>query len=238
MARIFITGSNDGLGYLAAERLISEGHQVYLHARNQDKADATKQKLPGAAGAFVADLADLEQCKQLAKQVNELGKLDAIIHNAGVYSAPTEQIWAINVLAPYALTQWIELPSRLIYLSSSMHRGGGPLRKAKDATQISYSDSKFLLTSLTQAWARLHKDCIFTSVDPGWVPTKMGGKNAPDDLQKGFETQVWLATSDEPEALVSGGYYFHKKRQKPHPGVYNREDQERLISICKAMSGV
>ncbi|TNE81850.1 MAG: SDR family NAD(P)-dependent oxidoreductase [Bacteroidetes bacterium] len=238
MARIFITGSNDGLGFLAAERLISDGHQVYLHARNQEKADKALQQLPEAAGAFVADLADLNQVKQLASEVNNLGKLDAIIHNAGVYTTSSEQIWAVNVLAPYALTQLIQRPARIIYLSSGMHRGGGPIQSVADATRISYSDSKFLITSLLQAWARLHQDCIFSAVDPGWVPTKMGGKNAPDDLQKGFETQVWLAASNDPEAVVSGGYYFHRKRQEPHPGVYTTEDQERLMEICSEMSGL
>jgi hypothetical protein len=37
-------------------------------------------------------------------------------------------------------------------------------------------------------------------MDPGWVPTRMGEYGAPDDLQKGYETQVWLAVSEDGKA--------------------------------------
>ena len=42
------------------------------------------------------------------------------------------------------------------------------------------------------------------AVDPGWVPTRMGGPAATDDLEQGHSTQVWLAVSDQPEANVTG----------------------------------
>jgi NAD(P)-dependent dehydrogenase (short-subunit alcohol dehydrogenase family) len=37
MAKIFITGSADGLGHMAAKLLVNQGHQVVLHARNAER---------------------------------------------------------------------------------------------------------------------------------------------------------------------------------------------------------
>ena len=64
---------------------------------------------------------------------------------------------------------------------------------------------------LAKAVARRWTNVYSNAVDPGWVPTKMGGKGAPDDLQKGYETQVWLSTSNDAEARVSGNYFHHQK---------------------------
>jgi hypothetical protein len=67
------------------------------------------------------------------------------------------------------------------------------------------------------------------AVDPGWVPTRMGGPGAPDDLRLGHLTQEWLATSDDPEARTSGGYWYHQRRAEPARGVHDEQFQEQLI---------
>jgi NAD(P)-dependent dehydrogenase (short-subunit alcohol dehydrogenase family) len=41
MARVFITGSADGLGRAAAQTLLEQGHEVVVHARNRDRLTAT-----------------------------------------------------------------------------------------------------------------------------------------------------------------------------------------------------
>jgi len=38
MARVFITGSTDGLGRAAAQALLDDGHEVVLHARSAERA--------------------------------------------------------------------------------------------------------------------------------------------------------------------------------------------------------
>tara|TARA_Y100000593_G_scaffold73864_1_gene135777 strand:- start:138 stop:509 length:372 start_codon:yes stop_codon:yes gene_type:complete len=123
MAKIFITGSSDGLGKLAAEKLIQSGHNVFLHARNTEKKEVLAGKITEAADILVGDLAKMEEVKSLADQVNVHGKMDSIIHNAGVYSADSATLFQVNVLAPYSLTALMELPKRLIYLSSGMQFG-------------------------------------------------------------------------------------------------------------------
>lgn len=238
MARIFITGSADGLGFLAAKSLYAEGHNVYLHARNKQRTNQLRQKFPEADQVFIADLSDLTEVTHLADQVNELGKLDAIIHNAGIYQASGEPLFTVNVLAPYLLTAKITMPDRLIYLSSGMHKGGRSLRDESDIFSINYSDSKLHLTTLTKGVARLFPNVFSNAVDPGWVPTKMGGKSATDDLDKGYETQAWLAVTSEPEAMVSGSYFYHKQQQTAHPDTSNIEIQHRLLEICEKQTGV
>jgi NAD(P)-dependent dehydrogenase (short-subunit alcohol dehydrogenase family) len=231
MARVFITGSADGLGRAAAQTLLEQGHEVVVHARNRDRLTAVRDLLDRGAAAVVGDLSDPEETRGLARDVNRLGQLDAVIHNAGVYTGP--HVLPVNVVAPYLLTALIDRPQRLIYLSSGMHRGGRAGLTGMDwsghRTTGSYSDSKLFVTTLAAAVARLCTDVFSNAVDPGWVPTKMGGQGAPDDLRLGHLTQVWLATSEDPEARTSGGYWYHQRRTEPHPAVRDRRFQDQLL---------
>jgi NAD(P)-dependent dehydrogenase (short-subunit alcohol dehydrogenase family) len=240
MARVFITGSADGLGQMSAKLLIEQGHQVVLHARNADRAKDALVKTPEAEQVLVGDLSNLEETKKLADQVNQLARFDAIIHNAGVYQTSAKQIVAVNTLAPYVLTCLIQKPKRLIYLSSGMHlHGSSNLESLKtNVDRISYSDSKLHVMMLALIVARRWTDVYSNAVDPGWVPTKMGGRNAPDDLQKGFETQSWLAVSDDERAKVSGRYFFHKREKACNPIANDKAQQENLVVLLGEMSGV
>src|SRR6186713_2192701 len=192
MARIFITGSTDGLGQLAAKALIDLGHKVVIHARSIEREKQAMIKTPGAEDVLIGDLSGIEETKALASQANGLGKFDAVIHNAGVYQASAKETFAVNTLAPYILTCLIQRPKRLIYLSSGMHLQGHSKLDFfnTDISRITYSDSKLHVLMLCMAVARKWKDVYANTIDPGWVPTKMGGRGAPDDLQKGYKTQV------------------------------------------------
>jgi NAD(P)-dependent dehydrogenase (short-subunit alcohol dehydrogenase family) len=231
MARVFITGSADGLGRAAAQTLRDDGHEVVVHVRNGDRLAAVRDLVERGAVAVVGDLSDLEETRGVADQVNRLGPMHAVIHNAGVISGP--HVLPVNVVAPYVLTALIQRPQRLVYLSSGMHRGGRANLASMDwaghRTTGSYSDSKLFVTTLAAAVARMWPDVFSNAVDPGWVPTKMGGRGAPDDLQLGHRTQEWLATSDDPEARTSGGYWYHQSRAEPAPSVHDRHFQDQLV---------
>ncbi len=239
MAKIFITGSTDGIGFLAAEKLLKEGHEVVLHARNAERAEHVLGKLPTAKTVLVADLSSLEETKRLATEVNALGRFDTVIHNAGVYRVPKREIFAINTLAPYILTCLIERPKRIIYIGSGMHlQGDATLKNLSIDTGASYSDSKLHVLMLSMAAARKWPEVYINTVDPGWVPTKMGGSTAPDDLQKGAETQAWLAVSDDADAKVSGRYFFQQKEAHYCSKAADVSLQERLLALCEEISGV
>lgn len=240
MATILITGSADGLGQLAAKALVDQGHQVVLHARSVERGRHAKQNAPGAGRVLVGDLSAIDEIKQVAEAANAWGRFDAVIHNAGVYRASERDLFIVNILAPYLLTCLMQRPKRLIYLSSGMHlQGRSNLEQiARDQSRVSYSDSKLYVTMLCMAAARKWPDVYANAVDPGWVPTRMGGPNAPDDLQKGYETQVWLAVSNDSAAKVSGRYFHHRQERPYNPQAADVVLQERLLSICGEMTGV
>ena len=240
MARIFITGSADGLGHLAANALISQGHKVVLHARNATRGTEALAKVPGAETVVTADLTSINETTQLAEKVNALGRFDAIIHNAGVYRVPSKHLFAVNTLAPYILTCRVQKPKRIIYLSSDMHAGGrSKLDKFNaDISDINYSDTKLHVLMLCKAVARKWTDVYANALNPGWVPTKMGGSRAPGDLRKGYETQVWLATSNDEKAKVSGHFFYHQKQIHSNPKADDVQLQERFLTLCKEVTGI
>src|SRR6201997_5249943 len=86
MAIVFITGSTDGLGRAAAQSLLDDGHQVVLHARSTGRAAAIAELASRSAGIVVGDLRNAAEVRSIADQVNAMGRMDAIIHNAGVYA--------------------------------------------------------------------------------------------------------------------------------------------------------
>jgi NAD(P)-dependent dehydrogenase (short-subunit alcohol dehydrogenase family) len=239
MARIFISGSADGLGHAAAVSLLDAGHDVVVHVRGTERLPAVEDLTARGAPVVLGDLADVDQVREVADQVNRLGRMDAVIHNAGILGGP--HVMTVNVVAPYVLTALITRPERLVYLSSGMHRGGRPSLEGIDwsgrRATGSYSDSKLFVTTLAAAVARRWPDVFSNSVDPGWVPTRMGGRGAPDDLVLGHRTQEWLATSDDPQALTSGGYWFHRERRQPHRAVHDEKFQEHLLQTLAAETG-
>ena len=216
------------------------GHRVVLHARNESRAHDALKKVPGAESVITGDLGRVDETKQLASKVNSSGSFDAVIHNAGVYQTSPQEILAVNTLAPYILTCLIQLPQRLIYLSSGMHKGGSPKLDSftNGANGITYSDSKLHVLMLCKAAARRWPTVLANAVDPGWVPTKMGGDGATDDLRKGYQTQVWLATTDDSHAQVSGRYFYHKKESGYNPEADDVHLQERFLTMCNEITGV
>jgi NAD(P)-dependent dehydrogenase (short-subunit alcohol dehydrogenase family) len=252
MAKIFITGSADGLGQLAAKALILQGHQVVLHARNAERAKQALEKVPGAEDVLIADLSSIEETKALASKANASGIFDAVIHNAGVYQVSRNSVstdglplvFAVNSLAPYILTCLIQKPQRLIYLSSGMHLQGNPeldnlpVAAHKRNSHITYSDTKLHDVILSMAVARKWTGVYANALDPGWVPTKMGGAGAPGNLEKGYQTQVWLAVSNDPEARVSGHYFHHKKQARYLQAAKDIAVQEKFLALCKQITGV
>lgn len=236
MPRILVTGAAVGLGLGAATELVEHGHEVLVHARSLARADEVRLLDEPSARLITGDLATLDGVHEVADQVAAAGPVDAIIHNAGVLEGAP--ILPVNVVAPYLLTALVPAP-RLVFLSSSMHRGGTATLDGLDwsgtTRTASYSDSKLLVTVLAAAVARVRPGVFSNAVDPGWVPTRMGGPNAPDDLELGHRTQVALA---EGRAADTSGYWHHQRREEPHRAVRDEVFQDELLIALAEHTGV
>ncbi|MFD5319961.1 SDR family NAD(P)-dependent oxidoreductase [Streptomyces sp. NPDC127098] len=231
MALVLVTGASTGLGRGTAEALAADGHDVVVHARNPARiTDTARWK-----GAVFGDLADPDETRGVARQAAGFGRFDAVIHNAGVLGSP--DVVAVNVLAPYLLTALMEKPGRLVYLSSSMHRTGSTDLRRLTAGTASYDDTKLWVTALALACAARWDGTSSHAVDPGWVPTRMGGAGAPDDLVAGHRTQAWLATHHD-VTPPTGGYWHHQRTQTPHPAALDEDFQARLVRTLETHTGV
>jgi NAD(P)-dependent dehydrogenase (short-subunit alcohol dehydrogenase family) len=253
MASIFVTGSADGIGLETARRLAGAGHRVVVHARDAGRGRDVMAAVPAAVGVVAGDVSSLAGARTVAKDAAERGPYDAVIHNVGVGGGVPgrrvtedglEHIFAVNVLAPYLLTALMPPPPRLVYLTSGLESGGRPAledlqyeRRGWDGMQA-YSDSKLYDVMLAFAVARRWPQVRSNTVDPGWIKTRMGGPNATDELPEGAETQIWLATSDEPAATVTGRYLKRRRELRANPAAYDVALQEELLAACTGLTGV
>lgn len=253
MARVLVTGSADGIGQVTARQLVERGHHVTLHARSDERAEVARSGVPGAEAAVVGDLATIAAVRSVAEQADALGRYDAVVHNAGVgyqwrrrrvTADGLSEVFAVNVLAPYLLTALMRRPDRIVVVTSGMHLGVRPdlddlqwERRRWDGWGP-YSESKLWDVVLAFALARRWPQVRANAVNPGWVPTRMGGRGAPDDLELGADTQAWLAAGDGEAADVTGAYLFHRQPEEPEPVTRDPATQDALLAACAGLSDV
>jgi NAD(P)-dependent dehydrogenase (short-subunit alcohol dehydrogenase family) len=220
MARVFITGSTDGLGRAAAQSLLDDGHEVVLHARSTERASTLADLASQAAGVVIGDLRSAAEIRRVAEQVNAIGRMNAVIHNAGIYRAPRRGstpeghagILAVNTLAPFMLTALIERPERLVYLSSGLHRGGEGSLRDLDWTERPWNAAR------AYAESKLHVVALA--------------------IHTGQRTQSWLAVSTEPAAMVTGRYWHHMKPELPADEAMNVAFRDKMVARLQELTGV
>ncbi|KAL4728691.1 Short-chain dehydrogenase chry4 [Fusarium chlamydosporum] len=254
MVRILITGSTDGFGFEAARQLIERKHEVYLHARSEQRAEEVKEKCPGAAGVLIADLTTVSETRKLAEEANAIGTFDAVILNAGLLYGPFRKSDLgvpasvfVNLVAPYMLAALLKQPKRLIFIASVLHHEADTSLKdifwlERGEQQFkdfqAYCDSKFHIVLLVNAIARRFSNSSVIAVHPGYVPTKLAGKDAPGKMEDGIETYVMLAEGDYDTTLT--GAYFDPKRERaqPHALTANQDMQEAVVRACEDLTGL
>ncbi|GGM30330.1 SDR family NAD(P)-dependent oxidoreductase [Dactylosporangium sucinum] len=240
MSLVLVTGSSDGIGAEIAAELTRRGHHVVRHGRHR----------PDLHGEFVVgDFASLASTRAMALSLPEL---DVVIHNAGwaprgdrrpVTADGIEETFQVNVVAPYLLTALAPPSARLVFVSSDA------IARAKldvDDLQLSqswtagaaYANAKLALTALAFAVARRRPDLRCNAVHPGWIRTKMSDYSAPFGVARGAETPVWLATSFQPAAVVTGAFFHDRREVRLNPQADDRSVQSAVLAHCAALTGV
>ena len=144
----------------------------------------------------------------------------------------------------YILTALIERAQRLVYLSSCMHQHADAnlddillwKRRRWNGSQA-YAKTKLHDVMLAFAIARCWPDTRSNSLKLGWVPTKMGGPGAPDDLDQGPVTQAWLAVSDDKAAKVTSRHLYHQQERSVPSEVHEAAVQDALLDYCAELTG-
>jgi NAD(P)-dependent dehydrogenase (short-subunit alcohol dehydrogenase family) len=216
--RIFITGSSDGIGLETARQLATAGHQVVLHARDTARAGDAVRALPTAAAVVTGDLASLEGTRALAAAATAEGPFDSIVHNAGVGGGVPaasltedgiERIFQVNTVAPYLLTALMPAPGRLVYLTSGLESAG----------RVDFDDLQY--------------------VSRPWDGMQAYSDSKLYDVVLAFAVaRLWLAASEDPDALASGRYLKRGKELEPNPAARRIDVQDRLLAELAALTGV
>src|SRR4051812_47267804 len=173
MARVFITGSTDGLGRAAALSLIAKGHEVVLHARSAERAAAVADIAEDALGVAIGDLQSTAETKSIAEQINAIGRMDAVIHNAGIYRdrdrGPSPEgharILAINALGRSAARHRLD--------RSELGPGAGICGKQALRCRFCFRPGAALAGSPDQcrrSWVGAHKDGRCARSGNAWLP--------------------------------------------------------------------
>lgn len=252
MARIFITGSSDGLGQAAAKILSEQGHNVFLHARNSNRASQAQAAIPKAKGVIIGDLSTIADLKKLAADANKSGPFDAIVHNDGLGLSTNgektadgvAQIFAVNSMAPYILTALMDKPKKLLYVSSGLHMGGDTSledvtwTKRQFQPSQAYNDTKLHNVILAKAVAKHWPDVQSCALDPGWVKTKLGGSSAPGSLDPPAKMIAAYATGESKAGAQTGEYLNPGGLGNPVEATGKAEKQDRLLQIYESISGV
>ena len=260
---ILITGSTDGIGLETARALVSQGHHVLLHGRNQAKLEKVETALSGLTGdgrveSYLADLSKMTDVGALAEAVIERHKrLDVLINNAGIFrtSDPITQAgldvrFAVNTIAPYLLTKrllpLIGASGRVVNLSSA---GQAPVNPEALAGRVrlsdeynAYAQSKLALTMWSRNLAHSLKDHgpAIIAVNPGsLLGTKMvkeGFDTEGRDIGIGVDILIRAALADEFNTAT--GKYFDNDSGRfasPHPDALDPQKSGELVSAIEAI---
>lgn len=207
MTTTLITGSNKGLGFEAARRLLAEGHDVWVAARDAEAG----AKAAADLGAHFVQL-DVTNDTSVAAAVVTVGHLDVLINNAGIAGtfkqAPDvtaddlRQVYETNVYGPvrvlHAFLPLLLASENGVVVNVASGLGSQAAVHDQDRVESSvvapaYCSSKSALVMLTTQYAKALPALRFNVVDPGYTATDLNGNSGTQTVTEGTD-MVAMAT--------------------------------------------
>lgn len=255
---IFITGSTDGIGKLAAIKLAKEGHHMYIHGRNPQKLSTVTDEIKDLTNneniiGFVSDFSDMQSVRELAQKVNtEVKSLDVIINNAGILKSQTPMTkdgldirFAVNFFAPYLLTNALigllqnSDDPRIINLSSAAQAPiseAAFLGKREQSAMESYSQSKLAITMWSVSLAKAYPAITVIPVNPGSLLNTNMVKEAfghhRSSADKGADILYDLAISENHKS--HSGDYFDNDRGSYGHAFEDAYDEDKITKLMES----
>jgi len=211
MTTSLITGANRGLGFEAARRLIADGHEVWLGARDADRGRAAAEEL----GARFVQL-DVTDDASVAAAADTVGTLDVLINNAGIVgdrkpvlettADDIRRVYDTNVFGVVRVTRaFLPLLEHsdnpvIVNVSSGMGSIGvtsDPERLESTIVSLAYPSSKTALNMLTSQWAKALPGMRVNAVDPGYTATDFNDHRGTQTVQEGTDAIVRMAKIDQ-----------------------------------------
>ncbi|MBY9006725.1 MAG: SDR family NAD(P)-dependent oxidoreductase [Candidatus Lokiarchaeota archaeon] len=227
---IIVTGANRGLGKAMTYAFAKMDAFVYMICRDPIMGKQVEKEFIDQGLNVGLKIADLEKIEDIGNVYNEIAAekeyVDVLINNAGVnLEEPETRIenLDLNILKRtmdinfrgllYTCQKFLYLlknapEARIINFSSGL----GQLTVPRMGYYPGYSISKTTVNALTKNLAYELKDTnvkVF-SMDPGWIKTRLGGPEAPLEIEEGIDTTIYLVT-EPAENLETGEFYKERK---------------------------
>ena len=173
---MLVTGGTRGIGRAITEKLLSEGHKVFVvYKESTEQANELAEKYGDQVAILQANLADKEQVSQLIENLKDI-QFDGIVNNAGIVYLTKwddfnfdewDETLAVNLTAPVKLVHGL--------------RGN-----LKDGGAVAYAASKAALISVTKSLAAIlgSRGIRVNAIAPGWVETEMTADTMPDESKE------------------------------------------------------
>lgn len=210
MTTTLITGANKGLGYEAARRLIAEGHDVWMAARDAERGAAAAAEL--GARFVQIDVTDDDSVATAAREVADQTGLDVLVNNAGITgarvtvpettAAHVREVYETNVFGPVrmigAFAPMLERSEAPVAVNVSSGLGSiavtsDPARMESQFVSLTYPTSKTALNGLTSQWAKAYPAMRINVVDPGYTATDLNGNSGTQTREEGTDAIVQAA---------------------------------------------
>lgn len=212
MTTTLITGANKGLGFEAARRLLAEGHDVWLAARDAHRGRDAAETL--GARLVQLDVTDDASVAAAARTVGDETGLDVLINNAGISgglalqideltAADVHAVYDTNTLGVVRVTQafmpLLKRSAAPVIVNVSSGLGSFAVTSQPDRTEFQiispgYCSSKAAVNMLTSQYAKAHPQMRINAVDPGYTATDLNNHSGPQTVQEGTDAIVAMAT--------------------------------------------